>query len=55
MLEPLGVPTLQTSDESAVCGFVSPVHEKPNEPPVQPTIVESAAHPDATVVSSMQQ
>jgi hypothetical protein len=53
--EPLGVPTLQTSDVSLDCGSAVPVHEKPIDAPVHPTIVESTLHPDVTTLSSMQQ
>jgi len=53
--EPFGVPVLHTSDESLEPGWALPVHEKPIDDPVQPTIDESTLHPDATKLSLMQQ
>ena len=52
---PLAVPVLQTSDEEPSCGCALPVHEKPIDEPVQPTMLESAVHPAVTDVVSMQQ
>jgi hypothetical protein len=51
---PLGVPELHTRDESLCCGSKLPVHEKPIEAPVQPTTLESAAHPGTDDVSTQQ-
>jgi hypothetical protein len=51
---PTEVPWLQASDELTCVGVSLPVHEKPIEAPVQPTTLESAAHPGTDDVSTQQ-